>query len=75
MNFDCKVKHIFDVLINPTPQDLKTAIELLDIQLEDLYPYLVHPDKHPYGRKLVYQSDYVEILVSGVLPKSPKRGN
>uniref|UniRef100_UPI0011A872AF cysteine dioxygenase n=1 Tax=Bacillus thuringiensis TaxID=1428 RepID=UPI0011A872AF len=27
------------------------------------YPYLVHPDKHPYGRKLVYQSDHVEILV------------
>lgn len=58
----------FSSLSNPTPQAIKSCIENLEITWYDVFPFLESPDNKPYGRRLLYQSPYIECLLMNWAP-------
>jgi cysteine dioxygenase len=58
-----KLHSVFGHLVNPTPKELKEALDLLDIRVEELKDYLMEAGAFPYGRKLLFKNEYLEILV------------
>lgn len=59
-----KIKQELDQ-IKKTPSRLELAehIKSLDITLAELEAYIEDTDGFPYGRKLLYKSDFMEVLV------------
>ncbi len=58
-----RVQRHFSQLQSTSKEVLREALEQLDVQLEELVPFLQNPDGKPYYRKLLYQDDQVEMLV------------
>ncbi|HDX9656907.1 TPA: cysteine dioxygenase family protein [Bacillus toyonensis] len=44
-------------------ENLIHAIQLLNISLHKISPFITSPVNHEYGRNVIYQSEFVEILV------------
>ncbi|MFC4767725.1 cysteine dioxygenase [Effusibacillus consociatus] len=63
MDFLKRIEKCFGNLIEPSPQELREALDKLRITPEDLIPFLENPGFFPYGRKLLLKTDHVEILV------------
>lgn len=58
-----RVEGIFESLRTPSPAQLSEAINALEMSESELSPHLGTPGVFPYGRKLLYQSSEVEVLV------------
>ncbi|MFD5851834.1 hypothetical protein ACFWGC_16725 [Cytobacillus pseudoceanisediminis] len=58
-----RFKNSLDSLKSPSAEELRKALASLDIKLEELFPHLQPADGKPYYRKLLYQSEEVELLV------------
>ncbi|UZJ76955.1 cysteine dioxygenase [Fictibacillus sp. KU28468] len=63
MLFLTKIEKLFTPLVQPTSQELLDAIHKLQASVKDAGPFIRDPENKPYGRKLIYKSDHVEILV------------
>lgn len=63
MTFYERIKKILDGLSSPSAQELGNALETLEIEYEELVPFLQTPEGQPYYRRLLYQNDQVELLV------------
>jgi cysteine dioxygenase len=63
MDFLCRLEKVFGHFVHPSAKELKESIDSLDVNLKDLLPYIEEPGDYPYGRKLLYKSKYLEILV------------
>ncbi|MCX7570294.1 cysteine dioxygenase family protein [Tumebacillus sp. DT12] len=63
MDFTRRMEESFGHLIKPNAKELREAIERLDVTMEDLHPYITDFGPYPYGRKMIYKSDDVEMLV------------
>lgn len=63
MSLLSRIRSEFLNLQKPNPLELKKAIENLNVKREELTPYLEDPEFKPYGRKLLFSNDDVEILV------------
>jgi cysteine dioxygenase len=63
MTFYERIKKILDGLSSPSAQELRNALETLEIEYEELVPFLQTPEGQPYYRRLLYQNDQVELLV------------
>lgn len=58
-----RVEELFGKLESTSKTSLKDALERLDVQYEELVPFLKDPGGRPYYRKLLYQDENVEMLV------------
>ncbi|MCF6138986.1 cysteine dioxygenase [Pseudalkalibacillus berkeleyi] len=58
-----RIEGIFGQIQSTSKESLKGALEELDVQYEELVPYLKDPKGKPYYRKLLYQDENVEMLV------------
>ncbi|SFS52233.1 cysteine dioxygenase [Marininema halotolerans] len=63
MSFLSKLQHAFDCLNDPTARELKDVLDHLQVEEEELRQFLEEPGLFPYGRKLLYQSEHVEVLL------------
>lgn len=63
MTLEQRVEEVFQKLDTHTPESLKKTFVDLGITLEDLQPYLNDPKDKPYYRKMIYEDDYVEMIV------------
>lgn len=57
-----RIKKKLDGFTSPSDRELRTALELLEIEYEELVPFLQTPEGKPYYRRLLYQNDQVELL-------------
>jgi cysteine dioxygenase len=62
-NIKLVLEQHFGVLQSPTPTDLKRAFDEADISMRELEPHLGEPGVYPYGRKPLFTSDEVEVIV------------
>jgi cysteine dioxygenase len=60
----------FGVLLSPTLEELRAALNQISDLGTRIQPYITEPKEYPYGRKIIYQNDHVEIIVVNL----PKRG-
>lgn len=58
-----RISNRLDSLKAPSSKELKEALLSLEINLDDVKPYVWSPDGKPYYRKLLYQNKEVELLV------------
>ncbi|MDN4073212.1 cysteine dioxygenase [Fictibacillus terranigra] len=63
MPFLKRIEKIFSPLVFPSSDDLLEAIQKLQAAETDAAPFVMNSENKPYGRKLIFKSDYVEILV------------
>ncbi|MCA1066273.1 cysteine dioxygenase family protein [Rossellomorea sp. AcN35-11] len=58
-----RIKEKLDKLTNPTMKELKEVLQSLELNMDDVHPYLQSPEGKPYYRKLLYQNHAAELLV------------
>ncbi|SDW00280.1 cysteine dioxygenase [Marininema mesophilum] len=63
MSFISRLQQSFAPLHAPTAQELKGVLDHLQVTEEDLRTFLEDPGIHPYGRKMLFQSEHVEVLI------------
>lgn len=68
MNTMDKMDSIFGHLKKPSPRELKEALEKLKVSEEELLPFIKDPGNKPYGKKSVYRTEHVEIVVANWVP-------
>lgn len=50
-------------IAHPSENEIVNLVKSLGLNGDKLKKFLVDPDKHPYGRKLLYQSNRYEVLL------------
>lgn len=63
MEIQERIDRLFNSLVRPSPAELIKAIEILDIDIEDLSTSLGPAGVFPYHRKLLFKNDQTEVLV------------
>jgi cysteine dioxygenase len=63
MTLKPQAKNVLDALKNPSRQEMKKALEELNMSVDELMPFLQSSSGKPYYRKLLYKSEDVELLV------------
>jgi cysteine dioxygenase len=57
------------MLERPSPRELRTVIAACPVTVANLEPLLPAPSIYPYGRKVLFQSDHIELLVMNWAPR------
>lgn len=58
-----RLEQAFGTLVAPTPAQLKKALVTLSPSIEQLTPYIPEPQSLPYGRKVLYATPHVEVVL------------
>jgi|UPI00068DB883 cysteine dioxygenase len=66
-----KLEECFGCLSEPSIGQLKKAVDTFGVEIEKLIPYLENPEDRPYGRKLLYKSEALEVLVMNWAQNQP----
>ena len=63
-----RVERSFGPLIQPRPDELATAWDAVGATLPEVMEYAGEPGIYPYGRKKIFATDEVELIVMGTGP-------
>ncbi|UQZ86522.1 Cysteine dioxygenase [Paenibacillus konkukensis] len=57
------IEQAFRNMTDPSPYDLRQAIQQLELKEEEVSSYVAEPSYLPYGRKVLFQSEVVEVIL------------
>lgn len=63
MKYKERIDQVLGEIENPSSDALKEALEVLDIQYDELKDELGYSEEKPYYRKLLFKNDKLELLV------------
>lgn len=63
MDFLRQIKEVLSKVEHPGFRELTEAVQAIGCTREKILPYVTSPDGNPYGRNVVYRSDFVEAVV------------
>jgi cysteine dioxygenase len=62
------LENAFGSFITPTPAEVKQALASLPIDMETIAPLIPQPDDLPYGRKVLFATPYIEVILIHLPP-------
>ncbi|GAA4855338.1 cysteine dioxygenase [Paenibacillus vulneris] len=57
------IEQVFRHLAAPSGHDLRRAVERLNLNPEEAAMYVTEPSHLPYGRRILFQSEHVEVIL------------